>query len=142
MSGGPSVWARFVRFNAVGAIGIGVQLGALALLKSGLGLHYLLATALAVEAAILHNFIWHVKWTWRDRSTHEPLSVHLSRLWKFHLGNGAVSLVVNLVLMRLLTGSFGMHYMVANIIAIAVGGVANFLVSERMVFLPRKTDAG
>jgi putative flippase GtrA len=138
----PSIRARFVRFNAVGAIGIGVQLLTLALLKSGLGMHYLWATALAVEAAILHNFVWHVKWTWRDRSAHAPVAAHLSRLWKFHLGNGAVSLLVNLVLMRLLTGSFGMNYLLANVIAIAAGGVANFLVSERMVFLPHDPGRG
>src|SRR5438552_13002172 len=39
------------------AIGIGVQLAVLTILKSGFALNYLSATALAVEAAILHNFL-------------------------------------------------------------------------------------
>ena len=134
----PSIWVRFVRFNAVGAIGIGVQLAALVLLKTGLSIHYMWATALAVEAAILHNFFWHLRWTWRDRSIGATFGDNLNRLWKFHLGNGAVSLLVNLALMRVLVGSFGMNYLAANILAIAAGGVANFLVSERLVFLARR----
>jgi hypothetical protein len=49
---------RWLKFSFVGAIGIGVQLGALSLF---IRLHfpYLLATALAVACAVLHNFIWH-----------------------------------------------------------------------------------
>src|SRR4029077_6154405 len=58
---------RWMKFNAVGAGGILVQLGALTMLKSGLQLDYLFATALAVEAAILHNYLWHERFTWRDR---------------------------------------------------------------------------
>jgi hypothetical protein len=50
------LFRRWVAFNAVGAAGIGLQLGALALLLHVAHLHYLAATALAVEAAVLHNF--------------------------------------------------------------------------------------
>ena len=50
----------------MGLIGFALQLGVLALLLR-LGLHYLAATALAVELAVLHNFAWHERWTWRDR---------------------------------------------------------------------------
>lgn len=132
---------RFIRFNTVGAIGIGVQLGVLVLLKSGLGMDYMWATALAVEAAVLHNFCWHVKWTWRDRTLNATPRSLLIQLWKFHLGNGAVSLLVNLLLMRLLAGSLGLNYLLANLIAVAAGGVANFLVGERLVFLARRTHA-
>ena len=41
---------RWLKFNAVGGLGIGVQLTVLLALKSGFHLNYLLATALAVEA--------------------------------------------------------------------------------------------
>lgn len=137
-----ALWTRFIRFNTVGAIGIGVQLAVLALLKSGFGMHYIWATAVAVEAAVLHNFCWHVKWTWRDRTLHATSRSLLGQLWRFHIGNGVVSLLVNLVLMRLLVGSLGLNYLAANLIAVAAGGVANFLVGERLVFLARKTHAG
>ena len=38
-----------------------------ALLANVPGVHYLVATAIGVEAAILTNFLWHDRWTWRDR---------------------------------------------------------------------------
>ncbi len=61
------MFIRFLRFNFVGALGIGVQLAAVTLLVGVLGLHYLVASALAIEMAVLHNFAWHERWTWRDR---------------------------------------------------------------------------
>ena len=59
---------RWLKFYVVGAMGIAVQAAALALFIHGFGWHYLVATPLAVEAAILHNFAWHWRWTWADRA--------------------------------------------------------------------------
>ena len=95
-----SLFERAIKFNAVGAMGVLVQMAALAALRGGLHLHYLVATALAVEIAVLHNFVWHERWTWRDRQGPGVAN----RLLRFNLGNGLVSLVVNLGLMRLLVG--------------------------------------
>src|SRR5215467_13815935 len=99
---GRGVW-RWVKFNFVGGIGIGVQLAALAVFRSLLHLNYLPATALAVETAVIHNFFWHERFTWADRPTAHPLQ-SLARLAKFNLSNGGVSIVGNLLLMRLLVG--------------------------------------
>ncbi len=124
-------WARrWLKFNTVGAIGIAVQLGALAVLKSGLGVNYMAATAIAVEIAVLHNYVWHEQWTWRDRRE----GSRIGRLLRFNLSNGAVSIVVNLVFMRLLVGVLHIPYLIANLGAIAAGSLANFLLSEFFVF--------
>jgi putative flippase GtrA len=58
---------RWCKFNLVGAVGICVQFGVLFFLKSELHFPYLAATALAVEAAVVHNFFWHERFTWADR---------------------------------------------------------------------------
>jgi dolichol-phosphate mannosyltransferase len=123
---------RWLQFNAVGGIGIGVQLAALALFKSALGIHYLAATVLAVETAVVHNFVWHELWTWGERRGSYRQT--LGRLARFNLTTGALSILSNVVLMRVLVGRFGMHYLAANLIAIALTSVANFLVSEFVVF--------
>lgn len=128
------LFLRWVKFNAVGALGIGVQLGALALLVSGLRMNYLMATAVAVESAVLHNFIWHEYFTWRDR-TRQARAGFLRRLLSFHASNGLVSLFGNLLLMRLLVGVAGMPYVAANMLAIAMCGLFNFLLSELVVFI-------
>jgi putative flippase GtrA len=121
---------RWLKFNTVGAIGIGVQLAALTLFKSALHVEILWATAAAVEIAVLHNFLWHERWTWKDRTG----SHVLVRLARFNLTTGAMSIVSNLLCMRLLVGQLHMQYLVANLLAIAVTSIANFLLSELFVF--------
>ena len=130
-----SLVQRGFRFYLVGGFGIGVQLAALALFRSGLHLHYMLATALAVECAVVHNFVWHERFTWRDRPSGGSAPA-LRRLLKFNLTTGMISIGGNVLLMRLLVGELGLHYVVANVATIASCSLANFLVSDRAVFRP------
>ena len=58
---------RGMKFYIVGAAGIGVQLAAAWVLRNSLSFSPAVATAIAVEAAVLHNFAWHEHWTWRER---------------------------------------------------------------------------
>jgi putative flippase GtrA len=122
---------RFLRFNGVGFIGFALQMGVLAVLLR-LGVHYLAATALAVELAVLHNFAWHERWTWRDR-TAGPHG-RADRLWRFHASNGLISLAGNLLLMRLLVGLLGMPPIPANLLSVLLCAVVNFTASDRFVF--------
>ena len=63
LSHAPAVFRRWLVFNSVGAMGIAVQMSVLLVLTFRFKLGYLLATGLAVEAAVLHNFFWHDRWT-------------------------------------------------------------------------------
>jgi dolichol-phosphate mannosyltransferase len=129
---------RFVRFNAVGVVGFLLQMAVLWLLVRA-GVHYLLATALAVECAVLHNFLWHERWTWKDRPA--TGRVRLGRLARFHALNGMVSLIGNLMLMRGLVGVLGMPVLAANLIAVSICALVNFAASERAVFRRTAKDA-
>jgi putative flippase GtrA len=130
---GRQVRLRWLKFNAVGALGIGVQLVVLLTLNSGFHLSYLLATALAVEAAVLHNFLWHERYTWAER-VQQSWRTSLPRLLRFNLTTGGVSIAGNLALMKLMVGVGHMNYLVANAIAIALCSLSNFLLSEVWVF--------
>lgn len=121
---------RWVIFSAVGILGFVVQLGALTLLL-GAGLHYIGATMLAVEAAVLHNYCWHTRSTWRERTGMRSSA----RLWRFHLLNGLLSLLGNILAMWLLVGLSGLPPISANLIAAGACALANFVVSDRFVFL-------
>ena len=121
---------RWLKFNAVGAGGILVQLGALAILKSGFHFDYLLATALAVEAAVIHNYFWHERFTWADR----PGGNSWLRFAKFNLTTGLFSILGNVLVMRVLVGGARLNYFVANLLTIATCSIVNFLVSDRFVF--------
>jgi len=126
-----TVLQRFAKFSAVGAGGVAVQALTLALLLRVSGLHYLAATALAVEASVLHNFVWHRKWTWRDR----PQPRCALMLLRFNLTNGAMSIVANLVLMFAFAGFFKLNPNAANLLAIAICSLINFTLSDRVVFV-------
>lgn len=129
----PSTLVRWCKFNLVGGIGMVVQFAALFLLKSVLHFNYLAATAIAVEGAVVHNFVWHEQFTWGDR-VRASWSRSLPRLLRFNLTNGAVSIVGNLALMKVMVGQGRVNYLLANAIAIALCSAANFLVSEKWVF--------
>jgi len=128
-----ATFIRWLKFNLVGGIGIAVQFAALFLLKSVLHLHYLYATAIAVEAAVVHNFVWHEQFTWSDR-VRTSWCRSLLRLARFNLTIGAVSILGNLALMKVLVGEGHLNYLLSNAIAIALCSVANFLISEEWVF--------
>ncbi len=126
---------RWVVFNVVGIAGVGVQLLALVAGAELLRLDYRVAAALAVEAAILHNFVWHERWTWRDRSGRRP--GRWTRLVRFNAVSGTVSITANVVFTALYATMFGIHYLFANMMAIASCSLANFLANDHLVFRAR-----
>src|SRR5260370_38291256 len=91
---------RWLKFNAMGAMGIVVQFASFGLLFSLVQLNYIAATALAVEAAVLHNFVWHERFTWKERAALKTGGGW--RLLRFHPDNGLRSLRGNLSLMHTL----------------------------------------
>jgi putative flippase GtrA len=146
-----STFARWGKFNLVGAVGIGVQFAVLFLLKGILHVDVLIATAIAVETAVLHNFVWHERFTWADRIVRNSDGIDsvrkarrayralvspgvVRRLWRFHLANGLVSIVGNVALMKFLADAGHLNYLAANAIAIALCALANFLLSDQWVF--------
>lgn len=127
--------ARWAMFNLVGAAGLLVQLACLWVLRDGLELHYALAALIAIEITIVHNFFWHVRWTWADRPT-SPLEVFRRLAW-FNLTNGTISIVGNLVLMAALVELAHVHYLIANLLSVTFCSLANFVVSDALVFEAR-----
>ncbi len=141
-----SIAHRFVRFNMVGLMGAAVQLTALAFYVRVLGIDPIAATAAAVETAVVHNFIWHERFTWADRvsnlapsrTTAESCAAHLAaslrRLALFNVTNGAVSLSGNVLLMALLLRHAALPLVAADLIAVTVCALVNFMLSDRLVF--------
>jgi putative flippase GtrA len=133
VEGKPASLRRWIIFNGVGALGFAVQLSALTLFLGMLKWGYVPATALAVEMAVIHNFIWHERWTWADRANPGGLRI-ARRFLRFNLTNGALSIAGNLILMRFFLQTLALHYLVANSLAIAACAVLNYIASDRFVF--------
>jgi len=128
-----NVLVRWGKFNLVGVIGAAVQLGALAVFNRLAPAHYLCSTAAALELTLLHNFVWHLHYTWPDR---RGCSAVLTQLIRFHLANGLVSFAGNLALVRLLTGEAHVPVVAANAVAILACSIVNFCLSHSWAFAP------
>ena len=125
---------HWIKFNVVGLLGFALQSAALFLLThTAPQISYLLATALAVELAVLHNFVWHQRWTWRDRPS-ATMSETLFRLVKFNVSNGLFSIFGNLVFMSILVGRLGLPISPANVISVAACSLCNFVLADRIAF--------
>ncbi|MFN8060921.1 MAG: GtrA family protein [Vicinamibacterales bacterium] len=130
-SPGPSRARRPLQFYAVGAVGFVLQLGALtACTRYGASIP--VATTIAVEAAIVHNFCWHVLVTWRDRRTSGAGAIARTFV-RFNVVNGTLSLATNVVVTWALAAT-GMPLPAANAAAVALASLGTYLASDRVVF--------
>lgn len=122
---------RSLIFIGVGALGFLVQIAALWALLSRAHWTWLPATIVAVELAIIHNFLWHRRWTWRDRAATAGDFV------RFNVSTGVTSLAGNAALMAVFVGVLGMPAIPANTLAVAAMSAANFFAADRWVFRAR-----
>jgi putative flippase GtrA len=146
---------RTISFISVGAVGFLVQTAVLAVLSLEAHVPVAIATAVAVEAAVLTNFFWHERWTWRDRSyvvsgfrlswregRSRAFRIERARhLLRFHLANGIASVFGNTVITVFLTSRFGLSVVAANLVAVGALSVFNYLAADRWVFVRRAAAA-
>lgn len=123
---------RWAAFASVGLAGFAVQIASVTLLAHA-GLSDAVATAIAVELAILHNFVWHIRWTWRERAAGGAMA-RATQLLRFNLSAGLVSLPGNVALALFLVGGLRLPVAVANVIAVGVLSALNYLLADRWAF--------
>ncbi len=117
---------RFLKFGVVGLSGVVVNLAVLWWLKEQISLPLWQAATLAIEAAILNNFIFNDAWTFQSVSRREPgLAARFARLVRFNL-ICLVGAAINLGCFLLLTQVFKVHYLAAQLIAIGVSILWNY----------------
>lgn len=121
--------ARPLVYAWVSAMGLGVQLAVLGGLAAA-GVPVPAATAVAVLAAIVHNFLWHRRWTWRDRDR-GGLVRESARLLRYSGLNGAYH---RDDAMTTWLAGIGVPLLVANVVAVAACGALNFVLADRLVF--------
>jgi putative flippase GtrA len=130
-----SLKRRWGPFALVGLLGFLVQIATLAALTSLAHWTWLPATVVSVELAVIHNFLWHERWTWLDRTATPPaLSAPFARLLRFHVANGLTSIAGNAALMSWLVGVFALPAIPANALAVGAMSILNFVMADRWVF--------
>lgn len=116
---------RFLKFSAVGGSGVLINMTVLTLLSSQ-GLDYLRSDMVAVETAILTNFLLNEFWTFSDFSRKQPGVVYrLIRFLKFNLicSGGAI---INIGVFWMLTEYVGVNYLLSNLFGIGAATLWNY----------------
>ena len=85
----------------------------------------------AIELTLLHNFVWHLHYTWFERRDNLRIGTQCIR---FHLSNGMVSMIGNLILMRVLVHSARIPLLASNSIAILSCSIVNFILGSTWTF--------
>ncbi len=119
---------RFLRFAAVGATGVLVDMGFLFALSDPHTLAWGLTRSkvVAAEAAIINNFIWNDAWTFGDVAKVQPRAgAKLGRFAKFQVICLA-GLVISTALVNFQFNVLGVNRYLANAIAIAIVTLWNF----------------
>ncbi|OIP19944.1 MAG: GtrA family protein [Comamonadaceae bacterium CG_4_9_14_3_um_filter_60_33] len=128
---------RFLKFGTVGASGTVVNIGVLYLAQEFLfntvqtpEVRLNLSLALAIFLATLNNFSWNRLWTWVDRKHYLQVS------WLAQFGQYALACSLSIVLQIVFTNLLAPHfyYQIANLIAIGVTSVLNFLLNDIWTF--------
>ena len=124
---------RVLRFSVAGLIGFLVQVAALWLLVSFTTMHYVPATIVAVEMAILINFVWHDRWTWRDRPASSERE-RWTRLARFNAMTGLTSIAGSVMVTAVLVELLSVSPIAANVISVVALGAFNFAGANTLVF--------
>jgi putative flippase GtrA len=113
---------RLLRFGTVGGIGFGVNEGLLYIGHGRLHLALWLAQVIAIESAIICNYLLNDRWTF-----HHPRP-SWERLFRFN-GVSLVSLTVNILVVQLCTHFAAIHYLAANALGVLLAFGVNYLLN-------------
>ena len=123
---------RALAFATVAAAGFLLQTATVLLLTRWTAIAPELATAAGVELAVLHNFLWHDRWTWRDRANGARSS--LGRFIVYQLATGTTSIAGNVGIVSLAMRCLPIEATMANVLAVGAMSVANYVIADRLVF--------
>lgn len=129
---------QFLKFGTVGGLGVAVNSGVLYLCTEWIRLDYRVGSIIAIELAILHNFLWNYLWTFGNRGRRSLRHAGRS-LVKFNISSSMTALAVNWVTLVFLTEVAGLNYLLSNLVGITLGTTSNFLLSRHWAFLPSKS---
>ena len=138
---GPALRHRFTKFGVVGFSGTIVNLVVLYLCQEYIlrSIHpdetrLSLSLAAAIFLATINNFLWNRWWTWRDRTgrTKHGFVVQMSQ---YFLASW-LSIVIQFLLTKI--AARFVHYMVANVMAIALAAIVTYLLNDVWTFAAKK----
>lgn len=129
---------RVLKFGIVGASGVVVNQGMLMLLRLT-PLELEVRSPIAIEVAIISNFLLNYHWTWKDRKVNNKRGV-FSRFLMFNASSGGTAFLFNYLPLLFMVNSLHWHEDLSNIIGIILASGFNFLFSHFVTFKHKKEN--
>lgn len=123
---------RLIKFSIVGVIGAGINTGFLWVLTDVAGLFYLFSAVVAIEIAILTQFLMNDRWTFKETKT-QHLEQLITRVFKSNVWRSG-GLAVNVGVLYLLTEYMGVYYLLSNIVGIVCAFLLNYILESRLTW--------
>lgn len=100
------------------------------------GLYYLFSSLVAIEIALINNYVLNDLWTWHDRGKAGKRE-YFKRMLQYHV-TASAAMLTNISVLWILTEVAGIYYLGSNVIGILCGAALNFFVNDRWTFRHRK----
>jgi len=117
----------FIRYCCVGLVGAAVNTGIYVLLNRYYQINLQVASLMAVETAILTNFLLNNYWTFKQRA--KKLSL-FQRLINFHIAAGISGVFFYYLFFLFLVQVIGLNDLLSIPFAIAAGTISNFTINS------------
>ncbi len=121
-------WVQLSKFAVVGASGYVINLVVFAALVKGLGVHHVVAAVGAFCVAVLNNYLWNRAWTFSG--SEGRTSFQATRFFLVSLG----ALLVNIAVLEILIGQFGLPELLAQAVAVGTATPVNFVGNKLWTF--------
>jgi putative flippase GtrA len=123
-----TVTRRFQKFLLVGAVGLGVNQGALFALVDQVNLAVAMASPFAIFLSMVVTFILNERWTWHDRG-HGRIQHRAFLYGSINSGGLLINWLTLVSLHRI-----GFDYLVANLIGAGIAAVWNFSLNHALTW--------
>ena len=124
----------FMKYSLVGVSGVFVNLGLYLFLTRYYEISEVVAPLIAIESALISNFILNNFWTFGKRVTQSRIRV---KFIKFHLVSG-LSALINYSVFLILFLVFGLFDILANLIGIGLAAIVNYLINSNWTWKNNK----
>ena len=125
--------SQFIKFSIIGTVGTTIHLAILYSLTEFAGVYYIISAVAAFFVALTNNFLMNKFWTFRETSKGK----HVKRYITF-LIVAITAFLVNIAILYTITEFFKIHYLISQVIAIAISLWINFFGSKKWAFKDHK----
>lgn len=121
--------SQFIKFATIGAVGTLIHIAILFILTEFAGVYYMISAVIAFIVALTNNFFMNKFWAFKETSKGK----NAKRYIIFTI-IATIAFLVNITILYSVTEFLNVHYLISQVIAIAISLWINFFGSKKWAF--------